>query len=65
MFGGRSAKASRRRATAVMSRAEQNRRVAHDCRLMAQSLPAGENRSALLEMEEWDRLAHQQDTVRI
>jgi len=49
----------------VISRAEQNRRVAHDCRLMAQSLPAGENRSALLEMEDWDRLAHQQDTVRI
>jgi hypothetical protein len=32
---------------------------------MAQSLPAGKNRSALLEMEEWDRLADQQDTLRI
>jgi hypothetical protein len=31
---------------------------------MAQSLPAGENRSALLEMaEEWDRLADQQEHV--
>ena len=51
-----------RRATVVTSRAEQYRRVARDCRLMAESLPAGQNRSALLEMaEEWGRLADQQD----
>jgi hypothetical protein len=46
----------------VTSRAEQYRRLARDCRLMAQSLPVGENRSALLEMvEAWDRLADQQE----
>jgi hypothetical protein len=29
---------------------------------MAESLPVGQNRSALVEMaEEWDRLAHQQE----
>ena len=51
-----------KRATVVTSRAEQYRRVARDCRLMAESLPAGQNRSALLEMaEEWGRLADQQD----
>jgi hypothetical protein len=37
------------------------RRVAVDCRLMVESLPAGQNRSALLEMAEvWERLADQQ-----
>jgi len=36
--------------------------VALDCRLMAESLPTGENRSALVEMaEEWERLANQQE----
>jgi hypothetical protein len=50
-----------RRATAVTTRAEQYRWVAHDCRLMAESLPAGQNRCALLEMAEvWERLADQQ-----
>jgi hypothetical protein len=43
---------------AVTSRAEQYRWVARDCRLMAESLPAGQNRCALLEMAEvWERLA--------
>jgi len=44
------------------TRAHQYRQLARDCRLMAQSLAAGENRTALLEMaEEWERLAHQQE----
>ena len=43
------------------ARADQYRRLARDCRFMAQSLPAGENRSALLEMADvWERLADQQ-----
>jgi hypothetical protein len=43
------------------TRAEQCRRLAVDCRLMAESLPARQNRSALLEMAEvWERLADQQ-----
>jgi hypothetical protein len=45
----------------VPTRADQYRQLARDCRLMAQSLAAGENRSALLEMEEWERLADQQE----
>ena len=46
----------------MTSRAEKYRRLARDCRLMVQSLLAGENRSALLEIaEEWDRLADQQE----
>jgi hypothetical protein len=46
---------------AVTTRTDQYRHLARDCRLMAQSLPAGENRSALLEMAEvWERLADQQ-----
>jgi hypothetical protein len=36
----------------VTSRAEQYRRLAVGCRLMVESLPAGQNRSALLEMTE-------------
>jgi hypothetical protein len=46
----------------MATRADQYRQLARDCRLMAQRIPAGENRSALLEMaEEWDRLADQQE----
>jgi hypothetical protein len=45
----------------VTTRADRYRHLARDCRLMAQSLPAGENRSALVEMAEvWERLADQQ-----
>jgi hypothetical protein len=44
------------------SKSEHYRQLARDLRLMAQSIPAGENRSALREMaEEWDRLADQQE----
>jgi hypothetical protein len=46
----------------MATRADQYRQLARDCRLMAQSIPAGENRSALLEMaEECYRLADQQE----
>jgi hypothetical protein len=46
---------------AVTTRTDQYRHLARDCRLMAQSLPAGENRSAFLEMAEvWERLADQE-----
>ena len=46
---------------AVTTRTDQYLHLARDCRVMAQSLPARENRSALLEMAEvWERLADQQ-----
>jgi hypothetical protein len=49
---------------AVMSEAEQYRRLARELHLMARSLPPGEHRSALLKVaEEWDRVADQQKHV--
>jgi hypothetical protein len=46
----------------VVTRAEQYRQLARECRQTAESLPPGESRITVLDMaKEWDRLADQQE----
>jgi hypothetical protein len=45
-----------------VTRAEQYRQLARECRQTAESLPPGESRITVLDMaKEWDRLADQQE----
>jgi hypothetical protein len=50
-----------KRATVVASRAEQYRRLADECLMLANLLPAGERGSVIAMAQTWQRLAEEQD----